>query len=105
LERDYLCGEALGKPKRLVTPATARANEVDDLDAEAGSANSDDFHRRGIDEITIAFEPHAVAVDIGIGSGTIALIELAPDTLERLPNVGGDARGVIERGIEDRFHG
>src|SRR5262249_51562062 len=43
----------LGKPKRLVTPAAARANEVDDLDAEAGSANADDLHRRGIDEIAI----------------------------------------------------
>src|SRR5262249_34319887 len=91
-------------PKRLVTPAAVRANKVDDLDTEAGSANADDLHRRGIDEIAIAFEPHAVAVDIGIWSGIIALIELAPDALERLPNVSGHARGVIEPGIEDRFH-
>src|SRR5258706_3815318 len=93
------------KLKRFVALLAARTDELECLEAEGGFANAKHLHRARIDQITIAFEPNAVAVVSGARMRVLSGVELAPDTLERRTNVGFHARRVLKVRIEDRFHG
>src|SRR6266700_2323210 len=92
------------KLKRFVALLAARTDELERLEAEGGFANAKHLHRARIDQLTIAFEQHAVAVVSGARVRLVAGVELAPDTLERRTDVGLHAWRVLEVRIEDGFH-
>src|SRR5258706_6987233 len=94
----------LTKPKRFVQFFALRADELNDFPVEIGAANPHDLHRRKIDEIAGAFEPDTVAIGIGLVFLVLARGHLAPHAIERLPDIGMHARGVLERRIENGFH-
>src|ERR1022692_2572863 len=95
---------SLTKAKRFVALVAAWADELDHIGHECGHANANDLHRSGIDELSAALEPKAVAVSVEIRVRLFALGQLAPHARESLLYIGLDARGVFERRIEDRFH-
>src|SRR6266702_3608400 len=76
------------KANRLVPLVAPWTVELDHLDQECGLANADDVHRPGIDELAVAFEPHAVAVSAGILFRFFTLAQLAPYARKGLPNIG-----------------
>src|SRR5258708_4577981 len=76
------------KLKRFVALLAARTDELERLEAERGFANAKHLHRARIDQITVAFEPNAVAVVSGARMRLLSGVELAPDTLERRTDVG-----------------
>src|SRR5258705_5819591 len=82
----------------------ARTDELEHLEADGGFANAKHLHRARIDQLTIAFEPHALAVVSGARMRLVSGVELAPDSFERRTNVGLHAWRVLEVRIEDGFH-
>src|SRR5258705_5180366 len=92
------------KLKRFVALLAARTDELEHLEAEGGFANAKRLHGGRIDQLTIAFEPHALAVVSGARFRLVSAVELAPHTLERRTNVGLHARRVLKVRIEDGFH-
>src|SRR5258706_188239 len=92
------------KLKRFVALPAARTDELEHLVAKGGFANATHLHRARIDQLTVAFEQHAVAVVSGTPMRLVSGVELAPDTLERRTNVGLHARRVLKVRIEDGFH-
>src|SRR6266404_8053532 len=98
------CQQRSAKLKRFVALLAARTDELEHLEAEGGFANAKHLHRARIDQLTIAFEPHAVAVLCGTRVRLVAGIELAPDTLERRTEIGLHAWRVLKVRIEYGFH-
>src|SRR6266404_1517967 len=98
------CQQRSAKLKRFVALLAARTDELEHLEAEGGLANAKHLHRARIDQLTVAFEPHAVAVVSGARVRLVAGFELAPDTLERRTDVGLHAWRVLEVRNEDAFH-
>src|ERR1700739_2416580 len=50
------------KLKRVVALPAERTDEVEHFEAEAGLASAKRLHRARVDQLTVAFEPNAVAV-------------------------------------------
>jgi hypothetical protein len=92
------------KLKRFVALLAAWADELEHFETEGEFANAKHLHRARVDQLTVAFEPNAVAVLSGTRGRLVVGIELAPDTLERRTDVGLHAWCVLEVRIEDGFH-
>jgi len=69
----------VGEPGRLVTPAAARADELDQLGAGRRLAQPDQADSAEVDELAVALEAQLAG---GIRLAPFAFIDLAPQRLK-----------------------